>query len=162
MSIDAAVEPLATATSVGAIRRAVWEFPAPQEDVSLDLVTPAVLTIDGRPTFFPNASLVFGSVHRRWCAAGLPPLWIESDSERLAPVIARPDGLTTAVVLARGVQRHGVMGRCDYDVSTLDEATRRNVQLLAEVACFTGVGKAVGHGMGRVMTEWRRSMQRSE
>jgi len=141
----------AVSLTVGTLSQLMLAATTVPEEISLRFDTPTVLTMEGKQTYVPLPHAVFGSVHRRWCDAGLPSV-IEADEWPLVHGMTMlPDGLFTRVHLARGVARRGILGRCSYLCDGLDEGLRRRLQLLTEAAYFTGVGQAVGHGLGRVL-----------
>jgi len=101
----------------------------------------------------PLPETVFGSLARSWNA--LAPLPFQLDRQVLRTyldehvVVKRIAGLKTRMLRFRRSQQLGFVGRVTYGLMAGDEAARRQLNALADLAFYSGVGYKTTMGMGQ-------------
>lgn len=105
-----------------------------------------------RPVYlFPDPSLVFSELARYW-----DNLW-GSDSQEIITHFAQDYIFTTkyrlktALLDFKSFKQVGFVGEVAYQIEVdADESLTRQVNLLADLAFYTGIGSRTGMGMGQV------------
>lgn len=119
------------------------------QTVRLNFVTPTLFALDGGRHVLPDPAHVFGSLVRRWSAAGgprLPEMGYAAVAVTYATITGRKRTLEKQTI-------YGFTGRVVYrapaDVAVYFHA-------LADFAGYAGVGKHTSQGFGRVEYEQQR------
>ena len=113
--------------------------------------TPTHFEVADFDHLLPEAPQVFGSLYRRWTAAGLPEPAIDLD--RLRRIPCRPGRLALATMSGpTGGKRgqRGFIGHVEYDLRPLRPAERAAIWQLARFGWWRGVGRHTGYGHGRI------------
>ncbi|MGH2458612.1 MAG: CRISPR-associated endoribonuclease Cas6 [Chloroflexota bacterium] len=128
----------------------------PSRSVTLEFVTPTSFSLGSGPSgarlsFFPTATLVFNALRRRWDKLAGPAL-----DERLEPLLSQQlvetgYDLRTLALQMDHRPEIGFVGWCRYEAKGVgwDDDTLRQLNALADVAFYTGVGRKTTMGMGQ-------------
>lgn len=101
----------------------------------------------------PEPELVFGSLARTW--NNLAPVDLQTGRNALASytrehvVIKQIEGLQTRMLRYRSAPQVGFTGQVTYGLMAEDEAIRRQLNALADLAFYSGVGMKTTMGMGQ-------------
>jgi CRISPR-associated endoribonuclease Cas6 len=131
----------------------------PVEQVRLAFTSPTAFGFGRREwgnkvVVLPRPELVFGSLIRSWNTLAPPPLAIDRQAllayveEHV--VVKRIAGLETRMQHFRRALQVGYIGRVTYGLMADDEVARCQLDALAQLTFYTGVGMKTTMGMGQV------------
>jgi CRISPR-associated endoribonuclease Cas6 len=131
---------------------------APAEGVTLQFTTPTAFSFGKRDwgqqvVPLPVPRLVFGSLARSWNALAPPALHLDRQALRAYVednvVVAGMRGVRTRMLAFRDAPQLGFVGRVTFEFKGRDETMRCQLNALAELAFYAGVGYKTTMGMGQ-------------
>jgi CRISPR-associated endoribonuclease Cas6 len=130
----------------------------PDEEIALEFASPTAFGFGQKEwgkqiVVLPQPELVFGSLLRSWNALAPEPLCLER-AALLAwmtehVVVKRIDGLNTEMLHFSHSPQVGFTGRVTYGLMGPDPGMRRQLNALADLAFYCGVGMKTTMGMGQ-------------
>jgi CRISPR-associated endoribonuclease Cas6 len=131
----------------------------PEAEITLAFTTPTAFGFGQKEwgkkaVVLPEPDLVFGSLARSWNNLAPPPLQLDRDAlmtyveEHV--VVKRLHGLKTQMLRFSRSPQIGFVGRVTYGLMAENEATRCQLNALADFAFYAGVGTKTAMGMGQV------------
>jgi CRISPR-associated endoribonuclease Cas6 len=130
----------------------------PDPEIALEFTSPTAFSFGQqewgkKAVVLPQPDLVFRSLARSWNTLAPPPLQMDQDAllayvtEHV--VVKRIHGLETQLLRFRHSPQVGFVGRVTYRLMAEDEAARCQLNALADLAFYTGVGMKTTMGMGQ-------------
>lgn len=131
----------------------------PDEEITLEFSSPTAFGFGQKEwgkkvIVLPDPDPVFGSLMRSWNLLAPPSLGLDREAlmsyVREHVVIKRLQGLRTRMLRFSKSPQVGFLGRVTYGLMMPDEEIRRQLNMLASLAFYTGVGMKTAQGMGQV------------
>lgn len=131
----------------------------PDEEITLEFSSPTAFGFGQKEwgkkvIVLPDPDPVFGSLMRSWNLLAPPSLGLDREAlmayVREHVVIKRLQGLRTRMLRFSKSPQVGFLGRVTYGLMMPDGEIRRQLNMLASLAFYTGVGMKTAQGMGQV------------
>jgi CRISPR-associated endoribonuclease Cas6 len=130
----------------------------PEPEITLDFASPTAFGFGQKDwgkkvAVLPEPSPVFGSLARSWNGLAPPSLQVDRDAlmtyveEQV--VVKQLRGLETRMLRFRSSLQVGFVGQVAYGLMADDEVIRRQLNALADLAFYAGVGMKTTMGMGQ-------------
>jgi CRISPR-associated endoribonuclease Cas6 len=130
----------------------------PEPEIALDFCSPTAFGFGQKEwgkkaVVLPGPSLVFGSLVKSWNSLAPPPLQVDRKAlmayveEHV--VVKRLDGLETRMLHFGRSPQVGFVGQVTYGLMADNEAARCQLNALADLAFYAGVGMKTTMGMGQ-------------
>ncbi|MGQ9627966.1 MAG: CRISPR-associated endoribonuclease Cas6 [Anaerolineae bacterium] len=130
-----------------------------EPEITLDFVSPTAFGFGQKEwgkkvIVLPEPALTFGSLLRSW--NNLAPLPLQMDKDALMAyveehvVIKQLSGLETRMLRFSRSPQLGFVGKVTYGLMAEDEASRCQINALADFAFYAGIGMKTTMGMGMV------------
>lgn len=129
----------------------------PMESITVDFLTPATFRFFEQDYPWPKAELIFGSLAERWNKLSGEDYFAVDKIKEIAASYLVPErwqGGSRRVNLSPSHGVTGFMGSFTYKLSLLPKEYRTLFICLGEFACFAGVGRLTGQGMGQVKVKY--------
>jgi CRISPR-associated endoribonuclease Cas6 len=130
----------------------------PQPEIALDFTSPTAFGFGQKgwgkkAVVLPQPELVFGSLARAWNNLAPFPLHVDRDAllayVQEHVVVKRIAHLETQMLRFQRAPQVGFVGHVAYGLMDADEAARCQLNALADLAFYTGVGMKTTMGMGQ-------------
>jgi len=131
----------------------------PDDEITLEFTSPTAFGFGQKEwgkkvIVLPDPDPVFGSLMRSWNLLAPPSLWLDKETllayVREHVVIKQLPGLKTRMLRFSTSPQVGFLGRVTYGLMMQDEEIRHQLNVLADLAFYTGVGMKTSQGMGQV------------
>lgn len=130
----------------------------PHPEIVLEFTSPTAFSFGQKEwgkkvVVLPEPELVFGSLARSWNDLAPPQLWVDRDALKAYVeehvVVKRLDDLGTQMLHFRRSLQVGFVGQVTYGLMAQNEAARCQLNALAGLAFYAGVGMKTTMGMGQ-------------
>ncbi|HDQ71094.1 MAG TPA: CRISPR-associated endoribonuclease Cas6 [Chloroflexi bacterium] len=130
----------------------------PEPEITFEFVSPTAFGFGQKDwgkkvMVLPLPETVFGSLARSWNDLAPPQMYVDRKAQRAYldehVVIKRLEHVNTQMLKFRRSMQVGFVGRVTYGLMADDEAIRCQLNGLADLAFYTGVGMKTTMGMGQ-------------
>ena len=131
----------------------------PHDEITLEFTSPTAFGFGQKAwgkkvIVLPDPDPVFGSLTRSWNMLAPSCLWLDKETlmayVKEHVVIKELPGLKTQMLRFSTSPQVGFLGRVTYGLMMQNEEIRRQLNVLADLAFYSGVGMKTAQGMGQV------------